>query len=58
MGLRAPRATAEPGRESRLAQAHPLRLTARQKVSPGSYSTLDEANGRRFPGVAVTVLGA
>ncbi|MGV9654465.1 hypothetical protein [Streptomyces sp. NPDC003554] len=50
------RATAEPGQELRLAKAHPLRSTARWKVSPGSYSLALQVNGRRFPAVAFTVL--
>ncbi|MFE7331543.1 hypothetical protein ACFU8W_42915 [Streptomyces sp. NPDC057565] len=50
------RATAEPGQELRLAKAHPLRSTARWKVSPGSYSLALQVNGRRFPSVAFTVL--
>ncbi|MGD1220545.1 hypothetical protein AB9Q10_19195 [Streptomyces krungchingensis] len=50
------RATAEPGQELRLAKAHPLRSTARWKVSPGSYSLALQVNGRRFPGVSFTVL--
>ena len=50
------RATAEPGREVRLAKDHPLRSTARWKVSPGSYSLALQVNGRRFPSVAFTVL--
>ncbi|WP_405392192.1 hypothetical protein OG596_32835 [Streptomyces sp. NBC_01102] len=50
------RATVEPGHELRLAKAHPLRSTARWKVSPGSYSLALQINGRRFPAVAFTVL--
>ncbi|MEU9744716.1 hypothetical protein [Streptomyces niveus] len=50
------RATAEPGQELNLAKAHPLRSTARWKVSPGSYSLALQVNGRRFPAVAFTVL--
>jgi 3-methyladenine DNA glycosylase AlkC len=50
------RATAEPGQELQLAKAHPLRSTARWKVSPGSYSLALQVNGRRFPPVAFTVL--
>ncbi|MER7181774.1 hypothetical protein ABT404_20210 [Streptomyces hyaluromycini] len=50
------RATAEAGQELRLAKAHPLRSTARWKVSPGSYSLALQVNGRRFPSVAFTVL--
>jgi 3-methyladenine DNA glycosylase AlkC len=50
------RATAEADRELRLAKAHPLRSTARWKVSPGSYSLALQVNGRRFPSVAFTVL--
>ncbi|MFJ2510447.1 hypothetical protein ACIPEL_05960 [Streptomyces griseoviridis] len=50
------RATAEPGQELKLAEAHPLRSTARWKVSPGSYSLALQVNGRRFPTVAFTVL--
>ncbi|MEY7975036.1 hypothetical protein AB8O53_01590 [Streptomyces pilosus] len=53
-----PRATAEPGRESRLAKAHPPRLPARRKVSPGSYSLALQVNGCRFPEVAFAVLDA
>ncbi|CAM5504459.1 MULTISPECIES: hypothetical protein [Streptomyces] len=52
------RATAEPGQELRLAKAHPLRSTARWKVSPGSYSLALQVNGRRFPAVAFTVVDA
>ncbi|MER8119068.1 hypothetical protein [Streptomyces sp. NPDC094031] len=52
------RATAEPGQELKLAKAHPLRSTARWKVSPGSYSLALQVNGRRFPAVAFTVLDA
>lgn len=52
------RATAKPGQELRLAKAHPLRSTARWKVSPGSYSLALQVNGRRFPSVAFTVLDA
>ncbi|WP_335983709.1 hypothetical protein [Streptomyces sp. CA2R106] len=48
------RATAEPGRELRLAKSYPLRSTARWKVSPGSYSLALQINGRRFPAVAFT----
>ncbi|MDT0474034.1 hypothetical protein RM863_18055 [Streptomyces sp. DSM 41014] len=50
------RATAEPGQELKLAEAHPLRSTARWKVSPGSYSLALQVNGRRFPVIAFTVL--
>ncbi|MEV8038646.1 hypothetical protein [Streptomyces sp. NPDC086182] len=50
------RATAEAGQELRLAKAHPLRSTARWKVSPGSYSLALQVNGRRFPSVAFAVL--
>lgn len=50
------RATAKPGQELRLDKAHPLRSTARWKVSPGSYSLALQVNGRRFPSVAFTVL--
>ncbi|MFF3394777.1 DNA alkylation repair protein [Streptomyces sp. NPDC002669] len=52
------RATAEPGRELRLAKAYPLRSTARWQVSPGSYSLALQVNGRRFPAVTFTILGA
>ncbi|MDQ0790212.1 MULTISPECIES: hypothetical protein [unclassified Streptomyces] len=52
------RATAEAGQALRLAKAHPLRSTARWKVSPGSYSLALQVNGRRFPSVAFTVLNA
>ncbi|GAB1333362.1 DNA alkylation repair protein [Streptomyces sennicomposti] len=52
------RATVEPGQELRLTKAHPLRSTARWKVSPGSYSLALQVNGRRFPAVAFTVLDA
>ncbi|OMI35688.1 hypothetical protein [Streptomyces sparsogenes] len=51
------RATAKPGQELRLAKAHPLRSTARWKVSPGSYSLALQVNGRRLPAVTFTVLG-
>ncbi|MGV9401743.1 hypothetical protein [Streptomyces sp. NPDC003667] len=50
------RATAEAGQELRLAKAHPLRSTARWKVSPGSYSLALQVNGRRFPSVVFTIL--
>lgn len=50
------RATAEPGQELRLAKDHPLRSTARWKVSPGSYSLALQVNGRRFPSAVFTVL--
>ncbi|MEV6536870.1 hypothetical protein AB0M86_46200 [Streptomyces sp. NPDC051639] len=50
------RATAEADQELRLAKAHPLRSTARWKVSPGSYCLALQVNGRRFPSVAFTVL--
>ncbi|MET9105039.1 hypothetical protein [Streptomyces zhihengii] len=50
------RAVAEPGQELRLAKVHPLRSTARWKVTPGSYSLALQVNGRRFPAVAFTVL--
>ncbi|MGW1548233.1 hypothetical protein [Streptomyces sp. NPDC002346] len=50
------RATAKPGQELRLAKAHPLRSTARWRVSPGSHSLALQVNGRRFPSVAFTVL--
>lgn len=52
------RATVEPGQELRLAKAHPLRSTARWKVSPGTYSLALQINGRRFPAAAFTVLDA
>ncbi|MFJ5588356.1 hypothetical protein ACIQCG_01235 [Streptomyces noursei] len=50
------RATAKPGQELRLAKTHPLRSTARWKVSPGSYSLALQINGRRFPSVAFSIL--
>lgn len=52
------RATAEPGQELRLTKAHLLRSTARWQVEPGTYSLALQVNGRRFPRVAFTVLGA
>ncbi|UYQ60063.1 hypothetical protein [Streptomyces peucetius] len=51
------RATAKPGQALRLAKAHPLRSTARWRVTPGSYSLALQVNGRRFPSVTFTVLG-
>ncbi|MEU9599837.1 hypothetical protein AB0E06_23860 [Streptomyces sp. NPDC048109] len=50
------RATAQPGKELQLSKAHPLRSTARWRVSPGSYSLALQVNGRRFPAVTFTVL--
>ncbi|MFV5995280.1 hypothetical protein ACNPQM_23260 [Streptomyces sp. NPDC056231] len=38
------------------AQVHPLRSTARWKVSPGSYSLALQVNGCRFHSVAFAVL--
>ncbi|MFC9131923.1 hypothetical protein ACFT4A_34510 [Streptomyces sp. NPDC057099] len=52
------RATAKPGQELRLAKVHPLRSTARWKVSAGSYSLALQVNGRRFPSVGFTILDA
>ena len=50
------RTIAKPGQELRIAKAHPLRSTARWRVSPGSYSLTLQVNGRRFPAIPFTVL--